>query len=138
TLATCRRCWTTGRGASPRTSMPSTCSTCRAAPRSTGLPAPRLPAVRSLVHAGRAVRGGRPEVPAALRRGGGETVPRASLGPRALRPRGAPCRARPLLDRARPLLAGRVLDQRGPRLRVEPGLPPPRPAGPLRQGLRRP
>ena len=50
----------------------------------------------------------------------------------------APRAARPLLHRARALLAGRVLDQRGAPLRALARLPSPRPARHAREGVRRP
>ena len=102
-----------------------------------GLPAPWLPPARSLLHAGCRVRRGGAEVPAALRRGDREAARAAARPARALRLRGAPRPPRPLLPRARPLLAGRVLGQRRARLRAQPRLPSARAARARRPRLRR-
>ena len=58
-----------------------------------------------------------------LRRGDREPARAAARPARALRVRGAPRAPRPLLPRARPLLAGRVLGQRRARLRAQPRVP---------------
>ena len=89
-----------------------------------GVPAPWVLAVRSLLRASLRIRAVGAEVQAALRECRRKALRSAAIGRSAVRLRGTPRTPRPVLQRAWPLLASRVLDQRRSRLRAEPRLPP--------------
>ena len=93
-----------------------------------GVPASWVPAGGSFVRPGLAVRSDRSRLSAVVWKRDVEAPRRAAVGARPLRLRRAPRGSSANLHRARPVVAGRVLDQRPSRQRHEPGVPATRPA----------